>query len=161
MRVRVSGSLGLMALGAALLAAGELTAAVDAPRAEIVFRAVCGDLSGHRVDMSPTDPMGRARWRAELYRAGSPPQGQGTLELLSDDGHPDSIRVSWGETGRLLPVVYKSESQVSVADVDEFGVWIYSLYFRAGKIVVSRQTVGPLTGAVGALVQGDCDLRAQ
>ena len=41
------------------------------------------------------------------------------------------------------------------ADVDEFGVWIFSLYYRASKVIVTRQTTNP--GAVGALLTADCE----
>ncbi|PPR59133.1 MAG: hypothetical protein CFH04_02060, partial [Alphaproteobacteria bacterium MarineAlpha3_Bin3] len=55
----------------------------------------------------------------------------------------------------LLPIVFKSETQISVADVDEFGVWIFSLYYRAGKVIVTRQTTNP--SAVGGLLTADCE----
>ena len=53
--------------------------------------------------------------------------------------------------------MFKSETQISVADVDDFGVWIFSLYFRAGKVIVTRQTTNPGPGAVGALLTADCE----
>ena len=40
-------------------------------------------------------------------------------QLATDTGH---IRVKWTSDEQLLPIVFKSETQISVADVDEFGV---------------------------------------
>ena len=57
----------------------------------------------------------------------------------------------------LLPVVFKSDTQITVADVDEFGVWLFSLYYRSGKVIVTRQTTNPGPGAIGALLVGKCE----
>ena len=76
------------------------------------------------------------------------------LSASTDTGH---IRVKWTSDEQLLPIVFKSETQISVADVDEFGVWIFSLYYRAGKVIVTRQTTNPGPGAVGALLTADCE----
>jgi len=37
------------------------------------------------------------------------------------------------------------------------GVWIFSLFYRAGKVLVTRQTTNPGPGAVGALLTADCE----
>jgi len=160
MRIRVRTRLAHATAAAALAAAGALPSAA-AQEPEVIFRATCGDLEGHRVDMSPTDPREQGRWRAEHYHAGAPPEGQGTLEFLSDDAHTDSVRVAWGDEGRYLPIAFKSPGQISIADVDPYGVWIYTLFLHAEKVVVSRQTIGPYAGAVGALVQGTCELAGE
>lgn len=146
---------------AAVLSAGAFRLGAAADDVEVVFRATCGDLTGHRVDMDPTDPSEQEQWRTEVYRASPPPEGHGTLELLSDEAHTDSIRVAWGSGGgRFLPIAYKSKGQISIADVDPYGVWIITLFFQAEKVVISRQTIGPYAGAVGAIVQGSCELQA-
>ena len=97
------------------------------------------------------------KWTPELYPAGPPPNGTGTLTFLSDSTDTGHIRVKWTSDEQLLPIVFKSETQISVADVDEFGVWIFSLYYRAGKVIVTRQTTNPGPGAVGALLTADCE----
>jgi hypothetical protein len=127
--------------------------------AKVVFRAECGDLTGQRVDMDPNGKHTREDWKPETYRAGPPPEGQGTLKFLSDDTDTSRIRVQWTSEERLLPVVFKSDTQISIADVDDFGVWIYTLYYRAGKVLVTRQTTNPGPGAIGALLTGDCEFK--
>lgn len=97
------------------------------------------------------------KWTPELYPAGPPPNGTGTLTFVSDSTDTGHIRVKWTSDEQLLPIVFKSDHQISVADVDEFGVWIFSLYFRAGKVIVTRQTTNPGPGAVGALLTADCE----
>ena len=43
------------------------------------------------------------------------------------------------------------------ADVDAFGVWIFSLYYRDSKVIITRQTTNPGPGpsAVGGLLTAD------
>ncbi len=126
--------------------------------AKIVFSATCGDLKGHRVDMDPEDGSKPDKWKSELYPAGPPPEGTGMLKFQSDDTDTGHIRMSWtANTESLLPVVFKSDTQITVADVDEFGVWLFSLYYRTGKVIVTRQTTNPGPGAIGALVVGHCE----
>ncbi len=125
--------------------------------AAIVFRAECGDLTGQRVDMDANGKHKREDWKPEFYRAGPPPLGQGTLKFISEDADANHVRVKWTSEERLLPVVFKSDTQISIADVDDFGVWIYTLYYRAGKVLVTRQTTNPGPGAIGALLTGDCE----
>ena len=123
--------------------------------ADVVFHATCGSLKGHRVNMDPNGKSNIEKWTPELYPAGPPPNGTGTLTFLSDSTDTGHIRVKWTSDEQLLPIVFKSETQISVADVDEFGVWIFSRYYRAGKVIVTRQTTNP--GAVGALLTADCE----
>ncbi len=127
--------------------------------AKVVFRAECGDLTGQRVDMDPNGKHTREDWKREAYRSGPPPEGQGTLKFLSDDTDSDRIRVEWSSQDKLLPVVFKSDTQISLADVDDFGVWIYTLYYRTGKVLVTRQTTNPGPGAIVAMLTGDCDFK--
>ena len=127
-------------------------------RADLVFRAECGSLKGHRVDMDPVGKTKRENWKLEYYKAGPPPKGQGTLTFVSDDTDNGHIRVKWSNQEQALPIVFKSDAQITVADVDEFGVWLFTLYYQAGKVVVTRQTINPGPGAVGALLVGDCQL---
>ena len=126
-------------------------------QADVVFRATCGSLKGHRVNMDPNGKSNIEKWTPEFYPAGPPPNGTGTLGFLSDSTDTGHIRVKWTSDEQLLPIVFKSETQISVADVDEFGVWIFSLYYRAGKVIVTRQTTNPGPGAVGALLTADCE----
>lgn len=147
------------ALAAAVAQTSAIPIARGAQEEGMLLLATCGDLRGYRVDMDPVDPARPAQWRSEHYREGPPPEGRGTLEFVADDGHPDLIGVRWGAGARFLPVAYASDTQISLADVDDFGVWMFSLYPQAGKVVVSRQTAGPGPAAVGALVQGDCKFR--
>ena len=125
--------------------------------ADVVFRATCSSLKGHRVNMDPNGKSNIEKWTPELYSAGPPPNGTGTLTFLSDSTDTGHIRVKWTSDEQLLPIVFKSETQISVADVDEFGVWIFSLYYRAGKVIVTRQTTNPGPGAVGAVLTADCE----
>ncbi len=146
-----------LALSAVIAASPAYSVAAGGDQGKIIFRAVCSDLRGHRVNMNPADPGGSERWHIEFYRSGPAPQN--SLELLSDDAHLDSIRMTWGRDQRFLPIVYRSDSQISVADVDEVGVWIFTLFFQTDKVLVSRQTATRATGAVGALVVGSCEIR--
>ena len=125
--------------------------------ADVVFRATCGSLKGHRVNMDPDGKSKIENWNPELYAAGPPPKGTGTLTFLSDSTDTGHIRVKWSGDEQLLPIVFKGDHQISVADVDDFGVWIFSLYYRAGKVIVTRQTTNPGPGAVGALLTADCE----
>ncbi len=125
--------------------------------ADVVFRATCGSLKGHRVNMDPNGKSNIEKWTPELYPAGPSPKGTGTLTFLSDSTDTGHLRVKWTSDEQLLTIVFKSETQISVADVDDFGVWIFSLYFRAGKVIVTRQTTNPGPGAVGALLTADCE----
>ena len=95
--------------------------------ADVVFHATCGSLKDHRVNMDPNGKSNIEKWTPELYPAGPPPNGTGTLTFLSDSTDTGHIRVKWTSDEQLLPIVFKSETQISVADVDEFGVWIFSL----------------------------------
>ena len=104
--------------------------------ADVVFRATCGSLKGHRVNMDPNGKSNIQKWTPELYSTDT-----------------DHIRVKWTSDEQLLPIVFKSETQISVPDVDEFRVRILSLYYRADKVIVTRQTTNP--GAVGALLTAD------
>ncbi len=126
-------------------------------RAEVIFRAVCGEVAGQRVDVDPTGKTGIETWKRESYAAVGGGGGTGALSFVSDDAHPDQMRVIWGKSDQLLPIVHRNEGQVSVADIDEYGVWIYTLFFRAGKVLISRQTNNPRFGAVGALLTADCE----
>ena len=128
-------------------------------RAEVIFRAVCGEVAGQRVDVDPTGKTGIETWKRESY-ADVGGEGSGALGFVSDDAHPDQIRVTWGKSDQLLPVVHRNEGQISVADIDAYGVWIYTLLFRAGKVLISRQTSNPRFGAVGALLTADCEFTA-
>ncbi len=125
--------------------------------ADVLFRATCGSLKGHRVNMDPDGKSNIEKWIPELYPAGPSPKGTGTLTFLSDSTDTGHIRVKWTSDEQMLPIVFKNETQISVADVDEFGVWIFSLYYRAGKVIVTRQTTNPGPGAVGALLTADCE----
>ena len=129
--------------------------------ADFVFRATCGSLKGHRVNMDADGKSKIENWNAELYPAGPPPKGTGTLTFLSDSTDNGHIRVKWAGDEQLLPIVFKSETQISVADIDDFGVWIFSLYYRAGKVIVTRQTTNPGPGAVGALLTADCEFEGK
>lgn len=124
-----------------------------------IFRAVCGEVAGQRVDVDPTKETGIETWKRESY-ADVPGEGAGVLAFLSDDTHPDQIRVTWGKSDQLLPIVHRNEGQISVADIDAYGVWIYTLLFRAGKVLISRQTSDPRRGAVGAMLTADCAFTA-
>ncbi|MAF95792.1 MAG: hypothetical protein CMM60_08575 [Rhodospirillaceae bacterium] len=143
---------------AAAVAAFAWTSLAPMPvAADVVFRATCGSLKGHRVNMDPDGKSKIENWMPEFYPAGPPPKGTGTLTFLSDDSDTGHIRVKWAGNEQSLPIVFKSETQISVADVDDFGVWIFSLYYRAGKVIVTRQTTNPGPGAVGALLTADCE----
>lgn len=134
-----------------------ITALPVQAEAKTIFRAECGDLRGQRVDMDPDGKHRKEDWKLEFYKAGPPPKGQGTLTFLSDDADTGHVRMSWtANTKQLLPVVFKSDFQISLADVDEFGVWIFTLIYRTGKVMVTRQTTNPGPGAIGALLVGDC-----
>ena len=90
--------------------------------ADVVFCAACGSLTGHRVNMDPNGKSNIEKWTPELYPAGPPPNGTGTLTFLSNSTDTGHIRVKWTSDEQLLPIVFKSETQISVADVDEFEV---------------------------------------
>ena len=124
--------------------------------AKTVFHAVCGDLKGQRVDLDPGGFSKRENWKPEVYRAGPPPYGQGTLEFVSEDSEKDHVIIKWSGPARSLPIVYTSDSQISLADVDESGVWIYTLLYRAGKVLITRQTTAGGPGTIGALLVADC-----
>jgi hypothetical protein len=136
--------------------AGVLVLAAVPARAEVVFRAVCSDVTGHRVDMDPTGTTHAETWKAENYGPAAMDGGTGVLGFVSDDAHPDTIRVTWGKSDQRLPIVYKNEGQISLAETDANGIWIYTLYFRADKVLISRQTNEPRFGAVGSLLTADC-----
>ena len=137
---------------------GLLTAIPLPADAKVVFSAECGHLKGMRVDMDPRDASKPYHWKDEHYPAGNPPEGTGTLKFVSDDTDTSHLRMSWtANTESLLPVVFKSDTQITVADVDEFGVWLFSLYYLTGKVIVTRQTTNPGPGAIGALVVGHCE----
>lgn len=142
--------------GTAVLATLASLLAPAPAAAETVFHAVCGDLKGQRVDIDPGGFSRREDWKPELYRAGPPPAGQGTLEFISEDGERDHVIIKWSGPARSLPIVYKSDSQISLADVDEYGVWIFTLLYRAGKVLVSRQTTTGGPGTVGAILTAPC-----
>jgi len=145
-----------------LIAAAGLAAAAASPgsaSAKTVFHAVCGNLSGQRVELDPDGVNRRETWKSEFYRAGPPPDGQGTLEFISDESDRDHVGMKWGGPARALPVVYRSDSQISLADVDDSGVWIFTLFYHAGKVMVSRQTTTSGRGSVGALLTGDCEFK--
>ncbi len=125
-------------------------------KADVVFRATCGDLKGHRVDMDPAGKSKREDWKLEYYKSGPPPDGTGTLTFVSDDSDNGHIRVKWTSDEQALPIVFKSDTQITVADVDDFGVWLFTLYYPACKVMVTRQTTNPGPGAIGALLVGDC-----
>jgi len=152
----------LAAMRTALLAALAAAIAVAAPgaaQARTVFHAVCGNLQGQRVDLDPDGGNKLERWRPEFYRAGPPPDGQGTLEFISEDDERDHITIKWGGPPRSLPIVYRSNGQISIADVDESGVWIFTLLYRAGKVMVTRQTTIGGPGTTGALLTADCEFK--
>lgn len=147
-----------------IVAALGLTAALTLPgpaAAKTVFHAVCGNLQGHRVDLDPDGVNRRERWKPEFYRAGPPPDGQGTLEFISEDSERDHVIIKWSGPPRALPIVYKSDSQISLADVDDSGVWIFTLLYRAGKVMVTRQTTTGGPGSVGALLIADCEFKSK
>ena len=125
-------------------------------RAKTVFHATCGDLRGQRVDMDPEGRTDREDWKNEFYKKDPPPDGQGTLEFIAEEEGTDRLIMKWSGPARSLPIVFKSDTQISAADVDEFGVWIFTLYYRAGKVLVTRQTTNPGPGAVGAILVGNC-----
>ncbi len=104
----------------------------------------------------PGGPPGVAGAPPAYGVGGTPPGGP----FVSDDTHPDKIRVTWGKSDHLLPIVQRNEGQISVADIDAYGVWIYTLLFRAGKVLISRQTSDPRVGAVGAMLTADCEFTA-
>jgi len=60
-----------------------------------------------------------------------------------------------------LPVVFKSATQITVADVDRIGVWLFSLFPQTGKVIVTRQTTDPGPGTIGALLVGKCEFSDQ
>ena len=151
------GGLKKFAAAAAVSAFAWTSSAPTPVAADVVFRATCGSLKGHRVNMDPNGTSNIEKWTPELYPAGPPPNGTGTLTFVSDSTDTGHIRVKWTSDEQLLPIVFKSDHQISVADVDEFGVWIFSLYFRAGKVIVTRKTTNPGPGAVGALLTADCE----
>ncbi len=62
-----------------------------------IFRAVCGEVAGQRVDVDPTGQSSIETWKRESY-ADVPGAGAGVLGFVSDDTHPDQIRVTWGNT---------------------------------------------------------------
>ncbi len=124
-----------------------------------IFRAVCGEVTGQRVDLDPTKKTGIETWKRESY-ADVPGEGAGVLGFVSDDTYPDQIRVTWGKADQLLPIVHRNEGQISVAEIDAYGVWIYTLLFRADKVLISRQTSDPRLGAVGAMLTADCEFTA-
>ncbi|MFQ5619354.1 MAG: hypothetical protein ACE5FR_10305 [Rhodospirillales bacterium] len=149
----------LAAVLLAMVASIDLWGAAPA-RAGIIFRAVCGDVAGQRVDVDPTGESRIETWKRESY-ADVPGAGAGVLGFVSDDAHVDQIRVTWGKSDQLLPIVYRSDDQISVADIDAYGVWIYTLLFRAGKVLISRQTSDLRFGAVGAMLTADCEFTAE
>ena len=122
--------------------------------AKTVFHATCGDLRGQRVDMDPDGRTEKEDWKYEFYKKGPPPDGQGTLEFIAEEEGADHLIMKWSGPARALPIVYRSDSQISAADVDEFGIWIFTLYYRPGKVLVTRQTTNP--GAIGAILVGNC-----
>ncbi len=124
-----------------------------------ILRAVCGEVPGQRVDLDPTKKTGIETWKRESY-ADVPGEGAGVLGFVSDDTYPDQIRVTWGKSDQLLPIVHRNAGQISVAEIDAYGVWIYTLLFRAGKVLISRQTSDPRVGAVGAMLTADCEFAA-
>ena len=63
-------------------------------RADVVFRATCSSLKGHRVNMDPNGKSNIEKWTPELYSAGPPPNGTGTLTFLSDSTDTGHIRVN-------------------------------------------------------------------
>ncbi len=138
------------------LLAGALVLAQAPARADVIFHAVCGDVTGHRVDMDPTGTTHAETWKAENYGPAAMEGGTGVLGFVADDSHPDTIRVTWGKSDKHLPIVYKNESQISLAETDDNGIWIYTPYFRADKVLISRQTSEPRFGAVGSLLTADC-----
>ncbi len=155
------GGLHKFVIAAAVAAFAWTSSAPTLVAADVVFRATCGSLKGHRVNMDPNGQSNIEKWIPELYPAGPPPNGTGTLTFLSDSSDTGHIRVKWTSDEQLLPIVFKSETQISVADVDDFGVWIFSLYFRAGKVIVTRQTANPGAGAVGTLLTADCEFEGK
>ena len=146
-------------IAVAVLAFAWTSSAPMPAAAEVIFRATCGSLKGHRVKMDPNGKSKAETWTPELYPAGPPPKGTGTLRFVSDSSDNDHIRVKWTNEEQLLPIVFKSDTQISVADVDEFGVWLFSLYYLAGKVIVTRQTTNPGPGAMGALLTADCEFQ--
>ncbi|MBI1985322.1 MAG: hypothetical protein HYS64_01310 [Rhodospirillales bacterium] len=138
-----------------------LAIALGPATAKTVFHAVCGSLQGQRVEMDPDGANRRETWRPDFYRAGPPPDGQGTLEFISEDSDRDHVGIKWGGPARALPIVYRSDSQISLADVDDSGVWIFTLFYRAGKVLVTRQTTTSGPGSVGALLTGECQFKPQ
>lgn len=125
-------------------------------QAKTVFHATCGDLRGQRVDMDPDGRTAKEEWKNEFYKTGPPPEGQGTLEFIAEEEGADHLIMKWSGPARSLPIVFKSDTQISAADVDEFGIWMFTLYYRAGKVLVTRQTTNPGPGAIGAILVGDC-----
>ena len=123
-------------------------------QAKTVFHATCGDLRGQRVDMDPDGRTAKEDWKYEFYKQGPAPDGQGTLEFIAEEEGADHLIMKWTGPARSLPIVFKSDSQISAADVDEYGVWMFTLFYRAGKVLVTRQTTNP--GAIGAILVGNC-----
>ena len=56
--------------------------------ADVIFRAVCGEVAGQRVDVDPTGNTGIETWKRESY-ADVGGEGAGVLGFVSDDAHPD------------------------------------------------------------------------
>ncbi len=151
-----------MRLTALALLVGLLTGVSSPAEAKVVFRAVCGDINGMRVDMDHKDGSKPDQWKDERYPAGAPPKGTGTLKFVSDDTDTSHLRMSWtANEETLLPVVFKSDTQITVADVDKIGVWLFSLFPRTGKVIVTRQTTDPGPGTIGALLAGKCEFSSQ
>lgn len=147
----------VLSLLAGLLAAFPITA-----DAKVIFSAVCGDLRGMRVDMDPEDGAKPDKWKDELYPAGAPPKGTGTLKFVSDDTDNGLVRMSWSaNTEALLPVVFKSDTQITLADVDETGVWLFSLYPRTDRVIVTRQTADSGPGIIGAVLVAKCEFSSR
>ncbi len=71
----------------AMVASIPLWAAAPA-LAEVIFRAVCGEVAGQRVDVDPTGNTGIETWKRESY-ADVGGEGAGVLGFVSDDAHPD------------------------------------------------------------------------
>jgi len=115
------GGLKKFAAAAAVSAFAWTSSAPTPVVAEVVFRATCGSLKGHRVNMDPLGKSNIEKWTPEFYPAGPPPKGTGTLTFVSDSTDTSHLRVKWTSDEQLLPIVFKSEIQISVADVDEFG----------------------------------------
>lgn len=157
--------LGPMRVFVSILAAAVASPLLLSPApagAKTVFHAVCGNLRGQRVDMDPDGGSKKEDWKYEFYKSGPPPEGVGTLEFVAEDTDTDHIIIKWTRhEARAVPVAFRSHNQISLADVDEFGIWIFTLYPRAGKVMVTRQTANVGPGAIGALLVGNCDFEAE